>query len=51
MDIDGEKVMFDCGPAATHKLCELERYWRIQIYLKKFILDSKCVSKKYFLIF
>ena len=20
LDIDGEKIMFDCGPAATHKL-------------------------------
>ena len=20
LDVDGEKVMFDCGPAATHKL-------------------------------
>ena len=22
-DIDGEKIMFDCGPAATHKLVKV----------------------------
>ena len=50
-DIDGEKIMFDCGPAATHKLVksglfptEIDNLFFIHHHFERWVKKIYCTQ-------